>query len=65
MNTILFRLSISDAASLEAVIDTTLNWYALYRDEIIGNYRVMYELVNEKRIDIFAVHHGAKHFKTI
>ncbi|MEM9686056.1 MAG: type II toxin-antitoxin system RelE/ParE family toxin [Bacteroidota bacterium] len=30
------------------------------RELIEGNYRVIYRIVNEKRIDILMVHHGAR-----
>ena len=33
------------------------------REVIEGNYRIIYKIVNEKRIDILLVHHGAKDLK--
>jgi len=30
------------------------------RELIRGNYRIIYEIVNEFRIDITSIHHGAK-----
>jgi addiction module RelE/StbE family toxin len=33
------------------------------REVIIGNYRIIYVLVNEERVDIITVHHSARLLK--
>ena len=32
------------------------------RELIEGNYRIIYKIVDEERIDILAIHHGARDF---
>ncbi len=33
------------------------------REIIEGNYRIIYRIINEKRVDILLVHHGARDLK--
>ncbi|AGC76497.1 hypothetical protein DDD_1370 [Nonlabens dokdonensis DSW-6] len=30
------------------------------RELVAGNYRIIYEIINEERIDILFIHHGAR-----
>lgn len=34
------------------------------RELILGNYRIVYKIISLKRIDILAIHHSARVFKT-
>lgn len=36
----------------------------LIRELILGNYRIVYKIINSKSIDILAVHHSARVFES-